>query len=75
MPFLCLDWCRDHLNPPTIARAGLNRWLVPPAALTAHLCIGSARRFAVFWLPIAMAVDIHGSMAHPAAMAFLSRLT
>lgn len=25
-----------------IARAGFNRWLVPPAALCIHLCIGMA---------------------------------
>jgi len=24
----------------TIAKAGFNRWLVPPAALAIHLCIG-----------------------------------
>lgn len=26
----------------TIAGAGFNRWLVPPAALAIHLCIGMA---------------------------------
>jgi hypothetical protein len=26
----------------TIATAGFNRWLVPPAALCIHLCIGMA---------------------------------
>jgi hypothetical protein len=26
----------------TIAAAGFNRWLVPPAALCIHLCIGMA---------------------------------
>ena len=26
----------------TIAAAGFNRWLVPPAALCIHLCIGKA---------------------------------
>ena len=37
----------------TIAAAGYNRWLVPPAALCIHLCIGMAYGFSVFWLPIA----------------------
>jgi MFS family permease len=37
----------------TIARAGFNRWLVPPAALAIHLCIGMAYGFSVFWLPMA----------------------
>ena len=35
-----------------IARAGFNRWLVPPAALCIHLCIGMAYGFSVFWLPL-----------------------
>ena len=35
-----------------IAGAGFNRWLVPPAALAIHLCIGMAYGFSVFWLPM-----------------------
>src|SRR5580693_8101265 len=35
-----------------IAQAGFNRWLVPPAALAIHLCIGMAYGFSVFWLPM-----------------------
>ena len=35
-----------------IANAGFNRWLVPPAALAIHLCIGMAYGFSVFWLPL-----------------------
>src|SRR6202008_4854262 len=35
-----------------VARAGFNRWLVPPAALCIHLCIGMAYGFSVFWLPL-----------------------
>ena len=35
-----------------VATAGFNRWLVPPAALAIHLCIGMAYGFAVFWLPL-----------------------
>ena len=35
-----------------IAGPGFNRWLVPPAALAIHLCIGMAYGFAVFWLPL-----------------------
>src|ERR1700755_3044366 len=31
-----------------IAKAGYNRWLVPPAALAIHLCIGMAYGFSVF---------------------------
>ncbi len=36
----------------TIAKAGFNRWLVPPAALAIHLCIGMAYGFSVFWKPL-----------------------
>ncbi len=35
-----------------IADAHFNRWLVPPAALAIHLCIGMAYGFSVFWLPM-----------------------
>src|SRR5471032_2974651 len=35
-----------------IATTGFNRWLVPPAALAIHLCIGMAYGFSVFWLPL-----------------------
>jgi MFS family permease len=35
-----------------IARTGFNRWLVPPAALCIHLCIGMAYGFSVFWKPL-----------------------
>jgi MFS family permease len=36
----------------TIAGPRFNRWLVPPAALAIHLCIGVAYGFSVFWLPM-----------------------
>jgi MFS family permease len=39
-----------------IAAAGFNRWLVPPAALCIHLCIGMAYGFSVFWLPLSRTV-------------------
>jgi MFS family permease len=35
-----------------IAKAGFNRWLIPPCALAIHLCIGMAYGFSVFWLPM-----------------------
>ena len=40
----------------TIAGAGFNRWLVPPAALAIHLCIGMAYGFSVFWKPLGNAL-------------------
>jgi MFS family permease len=36
----------------TIAGPTFNRWMVPPAALAIHLCIGMAYGFSVFWLPM-----------------------
>ena len=42
----------------TIAGPGFNRWLVPPAALAIHLCIGMAYGFSVFWLPLSRALGI-----------------
>jgi MFS family permease len=42
----------------TIAKAGFNRWLVPPAALAIHLSIGMAYGFSVFWLPLSKALGI-----------------
>jgi MFS family permease len=42
----------------TIAGSSFNRWLVPPAALAIHLCIGMAYGFSVFWLPLSRALGI-----------------
>ena len=39
-----------------IAKPGFNRWLVPPAALCIHLCIGMAYGFSVFWKPLQAAL-------------------
>ena len=41
-----------------VAKPGFNRWLVPPAALAIHLCIGMAYGFSVFWLPLSRAIGI-----------------
>ena len=52
----------DHLGlldkERIIAPADYNRWLVPPAALAIHLCIGMAYGFSVFWLPLGRAIGI-----------------
>ena len=58
----------------TIARPGFNRWLVPPAALAIHLCIGMAYGFSVFWLPLSHAVGITKSVACPAEMSVVATL-
>lgn len=46
-----------------VAKAGFNRWLVPPAALAIHLCIGMAYGFSVFWLPLSRSIGIEQSVA------------
>lgn len=45
-----------------IAQPGFNRWLVPPAALAIHLCIGMAYGFSVFWLPLSKALGIKDAL-------------
>src|SRR5580658_4139343 len=42
----------------TIAAPGYSRWLIPPAALCVHLCIGQAYAFSVFNLPMTKLVGI-----------------
>src|SRR6201996_3173276 len=42
----------------TVAEPGFNRWLVPPAALCVHLCIGQAYAFSVFNLPMTKLIGI-----------------
>ena len=53
LPFLD----RSH----TIARPGFSRWMVPPAALCIHLCIGQAYAFSVFNLPMTKLIGISQS--------------
>jgi MFS family permease len=67
--FAMLD--KEH----TVARPGFNRWLVPPAALAIHLCIGMAYGFSVFWLPLSKAIGIKESLACPADLGFLAEIT
>lgn len=42
----------------TVAPPGFNRWMVPPAALCIHLCIGQAYAFSVFNLPMTKLIGI-----------------
>ncbi|MEH3116553.1 MAG: OFA family MFS transporter [Methylorubrum populi] len=57
----------------TVAKPGFNRWLVPPAALAIHLCIGMAYGLSVFWLPLSRALSV-GAPA-PAACPDMSLVT
>ena len=58
----------------TIAAPGFNRWLVPPAALAIHLCIGMAYGFSVFWLPLSKALGIKESIACGPEVGFFQEL-
>ncbi len=68
-----IEHARSHFGPAgglldrerIIAKAGFNRWLVPPAALCIHLCIGMAYGFSVFWLPLSRAIGLSRSVACP----------
>jgi len=41
-----------------IAKSGFNRWMVAPAALAVHLCIGQVYAFSVFNLPLTKLLGI-----------------
>ncbi|WP_028227329.1 L-lactate MFS transporter [Paraburkholderia ferrariae] len=42
----------------TVAPPGFSRWMVPPAALAVHLCIGEAYAFSVFNAPLTKVLGI-----------------
>jgi MFS family permease len=46
----------------TVARPGFNRWLIPPAAMAVHLCIGEIYGFSVFNAPLTRLVGITHSV-------------
>lgn len=58
----------------TIAAPGFNRWLVPPAALAIHLCIGMAYGFSVFWLPLSRALGIKEAVQCGPEVGFFAEL-
>jgi len=58
----------------TVARPGFNRWMVPPAALAIHLCIGMAYGFSVFWRPLTRAINGSQPVACPAGYGLTDRL-
>jgi MFS family permease len=57
-----------------VAGPAYNRWLVPPAALAIHLCIGMAYGFSVFWLPLSRAVGGARPVACPAGSGTVNAL-
>ncbi len=58
----------------TIAGPGFNRWLLPPAALAIHLCIGMAYGFSVFWLPLSKALGIAKPLACAKDMSLIAEM-
>jgi MFS family permease len=54
-----------------VADAHYHRWLVPPAALAIHLCIGMVYGLSVFWLPLSQAIGITHPVACPAGTSAL----
>jgi len=46
----------------SVAHNGYNRWLIPPAALAVHLCIGQVYAFSVFKEPLTRLIGITESM-------------
>jgi MFS family permease len=61
---------KEHI----VAGPGFNRWLVPPAALAIHLCIGMAYGFSVFWLPLSRALGIKESIKCGPEVGFFQEL-
>ncbi len=51
-----------------VAKPGFNRWLVPPAALAIHLCIGMVYGLSVFWLPLSRALGHDKALVCPNGM-------
>ncbi len=49
---------REH----TIAPPGFNRWLIPPAAMAVHLCIGEVYGFSVFNAPLTRSIGVTESI-------------
>jgi MFS family permease len=46
----------------TVAPPGFSRWLIPPAALSVHLCIGEVYGFSVFNVPLTRVVGVANSI-------------
>jgi MFS family permease len=56
----------------SVGGPGFNRWLVPPAALCIHLCIGQVYAFSVFNKPLAQLLCAAQAACPPAAAKVIS---
>jgi MFS family permease len=59
-------WAKETI----VASKHYNRWLVPPAALAVHLCIGMAYGFSVYWLPMSTLIGQQQPLFCPATLSF-----
>jgi MFS family permease len=51
------------LKESIVAKPGFNRWLVPPASIAIHLCIGSVYAWSVFNAPLSKEIGVVGQAA------------
>ncbi|MBE2287129.1 MAG: OFA family MFS transporter [Prosthecobacter sp.] len=58
----------------TVARPGFSRWLVPPAAVAVHMCIGQVYAFSVFNKPLGAELGVPVSKVNVAYMIALVML-
>ncbi|PIE44637.1 MAG: MFS transporter [Gammaproteobacteria bacterium] len=58
-----LPWYNFLLKENIIAKPGFNRWLVPPASIAIHLCIGSVYAWSVFNPPLTKEIGVVASAA------------
>lgn len=57
-----------------VAKAGFNRWTIPPAAVAIHMCIGMAYGLVVFWLPLSHLLNGTKAVACPAGSGLFNEL-
>lgn len=63
-PFRAFTYVTSFLSPQgVVAPAGYSRWLVPPAAMAVHLCIGEVYGFSVFNEPLTKVIGVTAPVA------------
>jgi MFS family permease len=58
----------------TVAKPGFSRWLIPPAAVAVHMCIGQVYAFSVFNKPLSAELGVQVSRVNVAYMIALVML-
>lgn len=62
------------LKDNIVAKPGFNRWLVPPASIAIHLCIGSVYAWSVFNAPLTKELGVVASAADDWSLASVVRI-